>query len=65
MTENNLLRAYKEGMSHGRNDRYDPPRWLLENPNEVLWITAYQQGHREGQRIWRAEKTMGKGERDA
>lgn len=64
-SENHIRRAYQEGLAHGREDRYDPPAWMLQHPAQSLWITAYQHGYREGQSIVRAEKMMAKGEHDA
>lgn len=62
-SENHIRRAYSEGLAHGREDRYEPPAWMLHHPVQGLLIMAYINGYREGQRIVRAEKMMAKGER--
>ncbi len=46
--------AYRAGMVHGRENNYAPPLWMLKNPQESLWITAYQNGFREGLKVYRA-----------
>lgn len=51
--------AYQDGVSHGMKNKYAPPTWLLNNPQESLWITAYQNGFREGLKVYRAAMAGG------
>lgn len=57
--ESHIKKAYREGMAHGRENNYAPPLWMLKNPQESLWITAYQNGFREGLRVYRASMAGG------
>lgn len=45
---------YAAGRAHGMENNYAPPAWMLKNPQESLWITAYQNGFREGLKVYRA-----------
>ncbi len=58
-SENKILDAYAIGMAHGQENNYAPPLWMLKNPQESLWITAYQNGFREGLRVYRASMAGG------
>lgn len=48
--ENNIVRAYKLGIEHGREGDYRPPQWcLLQNSKQLsLALASYKNGFSEG-----------------
>lgn len=49
--ENHIKKAFDAGYADGIDGRYEPPLWMLNNPQSSLWIVAYQNGNRKGKAV--------------